>query len=311
MQRLFLFCSFIVLATMVSAQDKIITVEQDTIECRIVSIGTENINYEQEVDAYMVGKSIPLEEVATYFRLPQSTKNSFFQSPERPWLLRFNPGGSYMPWLLEDTKENFRFEENFDKGFHLNASGHYLFSKYLGVGLQYSFLYSEIDGVFPSQRIVINPNYHFYLIESEKRKQYINYAGVSFISQQFLDRNKKLQLSETLSGGIITYRNESQIYSEFPERSYYYGYGKNTLITGETFGASIGLSLEYYLSPIVSIGIGGDFFFGLLKDSEADIEHKSTYDHYYYDYYQPVHYELDNPIKLSRLDYSLSLSFHF
>jgi hypothetical protein len=312
MQKSFILFVFFALSTIVNAQDRIITVKQDTIHCQIVSIGTEHINYEQKsTNGYVVGKSIPIDQVATYFRLPRSSSNISSRRPERPWLFGISPGGSWMPWLFEDVEDVPDYAKKIATGFHLNVSGHYLITNFFGAGIQYSFFHSSTDGEYP---IVINPYYPTYTMSSEKEKQYINYIGASIIFQQFLDKKKKFQLSETLSGGMLFYRGESQTSTTYLNTSYYgssyyapiyFTYSRNTLITGRTFGATAGLSAEYYVIPSLSIGIGGDFLFGSLKKVNGEVKDSEGGKNKIKDQ------ELDEPIKLSRIDYSLSLRFHF
>lgn len=310
MQKLFFLSLFCVFTVIVSAQDKIITVNQDTINCRIVSIGAEQISYEQKSsNGYMLGRSIPISQVASYFRLPQS--DAYYTRswrPERPWLFRISPGGSWMPWLLEDVEDSPDSGKKLARGFHLNASGHYLITRFLGVGIQYSFFYSKVNDEYPINAGSYLP---IYTMLNEKEKQYVNYVGPSVIFRHFLDRNKKFQLTETLSGGVIFYRGEGQVSTVLPSTSpyespaTYSNYSANSLITGRTLGGTFGLSAEYYISPSFSIGIGGDFFFGLLK--KVDIEQRNSNN-----YNETLkNMELDDPLKISRIDYSLSMSFYF
>ena len=61
---LLLFC-----VVTIQAQDRIITVQNDTIHCRIISISEGRIYYEQPGDnSVMIGKSLPADQVSTYFR---------------------------------------------------------------------------------------------------------------------------------------------------------------------------------------------------------------------------------------------------
>ena len=306
MKKLFFLSLFSVLVVVMNAQDKIITINQDTIECHIVSIGAEQISYEQKTaNGYMFGKSISIDQVASYFRMPQpDVSRMFSRRPEHPWLFRLNAGGSWMPWLLEDTEYLPDSGKKIARGFHLNASGHYLLTRFLGVGIQYSFFQSKANAEYP----VDAGGFYLpiYTMLYEKEKQYINYVGASVIFRQFLDKNKKFQLSETLSGGVLFYRAESQASTMFPDSysSAYIEHNSNSLITGQTFGASLGISAEYYLSPFFSIGLGGDFFFGLLK--KVDVKQKGS-NNYNADIKNA---ELDDPLKISRIDYSLSLSFY-
>ena len=76
-------------------QDKIITVLQDTIHCRITSISSTHIQYEQKVENLgYVGRFIPAEQVSEYLRISQQTKiNSYDKvssqksKPTQSWLL--------------------------------------------------------------------------------------------------------------------------------------------------------------------------------------------------------------------------------
>lgn len=48
MRKSLLFLLFFMSIAAAKAQDKIITLQKDTIECRIISVGAERINYEQK-----------------------------------------------------------------------------------------------------------------------------------------------------------------------------------------------------------------------------------------------------------------------
>ena len=72
MRKLSLFFVLLLSVSMLKAQDKIITLGGDTINCKILLVGGERINYEQEnTDGHVVGKSITVEQVAEYIRTPQ------------------------------------------------------------------------------------------------------------------------------------------------------------------------------------------------------------------------------------------------
>ena len=304
MKKPLLLCLFSFLLTLANAQDKIITITQDTIDCHIVSIGAEQISYEQKTsNGYLIGKSIPRNQVETYLRLPHSSPNFFSQHPERPWLFRINSGGSWMPWLFDNTEDVPGYGKKLARGFHVNASGHYLFNPYLGLGLQYSFFQSKAEGKYP----LMSYGYSFpvYIMTSEKDKQYINYLGLSLISQQFLDKNKKIQLSETLSGGMFFYRIENQSFYHSLKSINYQTYASNSLISGHDFGATLGLSLEYYVLPSLSVGIGGNFFYASLN--KVDAKQKDSYGNDF----DIKGAKLDTSLKASRVDYSLSVSVHF
>ena len=64
---------------MASGQDKIITIQNDTIHCRILYVSPTHIQYEQKVEnGYMIGKFIPTEQVSVYLRSPQSAEVTLY-----------------------------------------------------------------------------------------------------------------------------------------------------------------------------------------------------------------------------------------
>jgi hypothetical protein len=104
-------------------------------------------------------------------------------------------------------------------------------------------------------------------------------AGLSLFFRQFFDRSRKFSLNETLSGGLLIYRIEEQNSYFVP----YYGGGylyhfppfqkinQNTFITGNTFGATVGISAEYKVLPYLSVGIGGSFMYGNFGNATCSI----------------------------------------
>jgi len=81
-----LIISFLILIPLqiVSGQDKIITIQHDTIFCRIVSVSSTHIQYEQKDENQdIVGKFLPTEQILEYYRNSQSSDiNSDRQMPK-------------------------------------------------------------------------------------------------------------------------------------------------------------------------------------------------------------------------------------
>ena len=271
MKQIFLL-SFIFVCLVLSAQDKVITVSGDTILCRIISISDNHIVYEPQIDEQSVSnKTIPIRDVADYFRAPNTqSSNGMFR--RRPWLFNLSSGVAFLPWPLENE-----YYKGRDKGFTLNTNVHYLIRDYVGLGLQCSFFMSG------------------YIRRLNPERLHINYVGLSAIFRQYFDRKRKLSLSETLSGGFLLYHSKQES-GLFPVQ--------NFLITGNTFGATVGISLEYKLLPYFSIGMGGSFMYGKL--SKANFEYKDSFG---IEEKIPKQ-ELENPLNLSRFDCSLFIRFH-
>lgn len=300
-----LFLSFILFTGLaLSAQDRIITTSGDTIVCRIVSVSGNHIVYEHTVGKQRVtGKTIPLENVAEYLRVPVAqsfNERSVPRMPEHPWLLSLSVGGAH---LLENVANEAAENDDYkklDDGFVLNASVHYLIMQYIGFGIQYSFFTSGIK----SNRWTKINDFPIYGNDDFRERQYINYIGSSVFFRQFLDNNRKFSLSETLGGGLLFYRDERQSKIFLPD--YYYSdiYGQfrhlsqNGLLTYNGFGATFCISAEYKILPYLSVGIGGNFLYGSLI--KAGREYKNSYGNTV----KITDVKLEKLVNLSRIDYS-------
>ena len=313
MRKMFLLPLALCLQITMLAQDKIVTISGDTILCRIVSISNDHIVYEQQIDKKnILGKTILLSEVGEYFREPYTQlTNGLFSSraPEKVWLLGLSVGGGHLPWLLENVTEESAGNSDYkkmDDGFALNANVHYLVTQNVGFGIQYSFFTSGYKGNYPT---MIELSYPIYSNSTIRERQYIHYAGISVLFRQFLDGNHKFSLNETFGGGLLLYRAESQSSTFLPYTTGFYttsfsNFSQNALVTGQTFGASLGISAEYKILPYLSVGFGGNLLYGKL--SKAGGEYKTSFG----DFGKFSDQDLDNPLKLSRIDYSLLIRFH-
>jgi len=211
-----------------TGQDKIITVQQDTILCRIISISSAHIQYEQKVNGYMVGKFIPAEQVLEYYRIPQTSEPKPYDlasvqkikspkpKPERRWMMGVYPGrGTLLASTAKDEKEMIAmgipksqavdYSKKLKHGWSLGGDIHYMFSDYFGLGVKYSLFTSSAKGDFT---LKIDDYFPQFMCMEINEKQYIHYAGPLVMFRQWLDENRKLQLSETLSAGYIHCRDE-------------------------------------------------------------------------------------------------------
>ena len=311
MKKLSLFFVLLLSVSILKAQDKIITLEGDTINCNILSVGGGRISYEQKkTDGSIAGKSIAAEQVAEYIRTPQPTMSSTgisqvrTSTPKHSWLIGISSGISHLPWML-DNIESYEIPEYYKDaktGFHINVGTHYMISSFFGAGVEYSFFKSSYDEI---SQTVIDPHYPTYTNYSEKFRQYMNYVGVSGIFQQHLGKGRKIRISETLSGGGIFYRAEEQAATLVPLYSEYSTITANQLTTGFTWAGKLGLSVEYNILPYLSVGLGGDLFLTWLN--EIDVKAKMSNG----EIGSMKGVKLEKSMNLSRIDGSLSLRFHF
>lgn len=303
---------FLLLFFSTKAQDRIISISHDTIHCTILSINKESIRYElNEKDGSVTGRFMNLSQVAEYTRSPQPENNSKPRKLEKSkpvnvnlWCLGLNIGGSTMPWYFDNIQSSAAMPDYYTRlktGFHINTSAHYMINGFLGVGAEYSFFNTSLSGSMPSPQY--SPS--MFLMVSEKYHQYINYLGPSVLLVQQLDVRRKFILSESLSAGVMFIRLENQ--STYPnvDNSGYSDVTNNSLFTGNSLSAKLGLTAEYRLFRNVSVGLGGDFIWCSLKKAKFESKGPNSNS-------SPTqNQELPNALNLSRIDYSFVLRYHF
>lgn len=327
MKRPLLTLLFLMALTATKAQDRIITIQNDTIECRIVSVGDARIIYEQaSSEDYAVGKSMAISDVQHYYRSSQSDfkkgndwLQTALQMPEHPYLFTLQGGlarsftdyGTYKEMLIYNgipASQASDYIEKLKNGFHINAGFHYLVFKNMGFGVDYSFFYSSSDKDF-----LINAyndmNLPLFVTISQDEKIYTHFIGFSFLFQQFPGSKGKFKITETLSPGLASLRNEtrSNQYNTYwhEDGSYYTPYKQyydqfNAVTSGTAFGVKGGLSVEYCILPQVSAGLAGNFVWAKLrKVSYKDANNEFNNE------------ELEKALDISHLDYGLTVRYSF
>ena len=307
---------------LVSGQDKIITIQQDTIFCRIVSISSTHIQYEQKVENQYVGKFIPTEQVSSYLRSSQLAEISpYYQAvrqkpkPTHRWLIGvYAGGGSLLASTANDEKSMIEmgipksqaidYNKKLKRGWSMNGDIHYLFSDNFGLGAKYSLFTSLVQKDFT---MAINSMFPEYVCVGMKEIQYIQYAGSSVIFRQWLDENHKFQLIETLSAGYVHYRDEIRMDpNQYTFLFYQNTYGipvaiYSILAESKTWGANASFSVNYFPVSRLSVGANAGFMYARL--TKADFSTKQTT--------QTIKFDKKEYEYLTRLDYSLSIRFHF
>ena len=290
------------------AQDKIITVQNDTIHGRIVSISDGRVFYEQsDNNGIVLGKSIPASQIAVYYRntidspaeyIKPAKSNS--QNPRQRWRLGMQGGIGYQLAGSDENKKQFidmgvndkvaeKFCKDMDWGYNFGADIHFLFDHWGGLGIKYSGLYS-----FAQADITINTFDGInYIYTNIKKRIYVNYIGPSFYSRLWLAPSGTFHLSSIISVGYAHYRDEE----EYNHPSLY-----NYLTKGSTFGGNISFSFEYFPLSWLSVGVSAGYFgawFGKMTISDGINEQTI----------KMKDYQLD-AINASRLDFSFGINFY-
>jgi hypothetical protein len=260
-----------------NGQDRIITVHNDTIECRIRSITQTRINYEQTGGNYTVGKFIDLSEVSEYrrgvtqqnadrpeaFRLPDSSGADVPAS--RHWQAGLRFGGTYRVASSKDAENSLVasgipyadakfFYSRLKSGVHAGGNIHYVFdgpvsSMNMAAGVKYklSSFASDLTAMVPA-----GLDYYRYNVAISE-KIYLNYVGFSYIQRQWLGQSRKFNLECEASIGYVHYRDEARL-SEI-----------NMLATGGTVGSDLGVSFTFCPLNYLSVNAGANYFIAVFK----------------------------------------------
>lgn len=311
----------------VKAQDRIITLDHDTIECRIVSVGNELISYEQKTaDNYLVGKSIPMAEVLHYLRSKEATTSDDFyrdrgrrSKPEHRFLLSLQGGlsnlindfGDFKTSMTNQglsRKEADDYISDFKSGYSVGMGVHYFLSNTIAVGVEYNLFHSSAELEFLGTGYV-GYGVPAYLNQQLEEKVYCQFVGASALFTQFAGESKKLKFTETVSPGVMLFRDESRgnsydiywgtdgFYEGEPPQ---YINTANSLTTGKAFAARGSFALDYCFTTQLSAGIYGSFTWAKLHKASVKMLD-----------YEVDEQELEDALDLSRIDYGFSVRYSF
>ena len=181
-------------------------------------------------------------------------------------------------------------DKDIKTGVHLGVDIHYLLYDQLGIGMKYLLFSSSIN-----EDLILGIDGLNYIGVDMKENIYVNYIGPSIRSAVWFDKKKrKFKLAQELSIGYAHYREETRLKLNQYESS-------NLLVTGNTWGANIGISFEYYPSEQLSVGANAGFFYATFKKVEVSNSTSSQVIELNSAYYE----------KVARIDYSLGVRYHF
>jgi hypothetical protein len=183
-----------------------------------------------------------------------------------------------------------------------------LLTTFLGLGIDYNLFYSASKGVFLAEGFG-EMNLPFFTNLDLDERLYAHFTGVTILFQQFPDKKKKIKISETISPGIVVFREEtrSSVYKIYwgENESYsgrppqYYDYNNN-IAKSTTFGAKGSMSIEYGITPQLSAGLAGNFMWAKLHKISVTSSESDTKDQ-----------ELEKLINVSHIDYGLTVRYNF
>ena len=285
--------------TCTSAQDRIITLNNDTIECRINRVTRSNIHFDVNTNGVITSGTIPLAGIISYSINPSGTGNRKTKPAVNGSFprLRVALGGgagylfsssekaeaSMVDWgLSEESAE--AYYKDLRTGFYGSGDIAWMFTPVIGAGIRYKFFdtSANTEGFF-------DPQDEFYLIYATYSERiYVNFAGVSVLYSEPLGARERLRVNCSLSAGLALYRNEAELFQG------------NFLATGNSFGMDGAVGLEYHITPAVAVGAELSSFFSQLRKFE--ITDGSTT--------ETLELEDDDIENLSRVELSLGIRFY-
>jgi len=283
------------------SQDKIITLNYDTIDCKINKISNNIIFFEVYTKGVRSTGKIPLTGVLNYTISSNLVENkkekrTVITDPFRRLRLGINGGIDY---LFASSKEaeaymsdNFGITSSEAKsyyrdlklGYNANGSLTYLITPEYGAGIKYSF-FSTSAGI----ESFVDPQDGVHLIYASYNEQiYVNYIGAVFYAQQTFGNKSKVLLNSACSFGLATYRNEAEYLKE------YY------LITGMNIGTDVSIGFEYFINRSISIGADLSALFSSIRKMEITDGINTT----------TIDLDKENYENLSRIGFSAGIRFY-
>lgn len=289
----FVVISFFCLISAGYSQDKIITNNNDTIDCKIDKVSHNTIFFELTTRGVKTTGRLPLNGILNYLIAKSPDYFQNFIPTESFQRLRFGLSGG-LGYILSSSKKaesemkNMGFEPDKVKsyyrdlrtGWYAKTDLSWFFSAKYGAGIKYKFFDTsgKTDGLVDPQDGVSL----YYTTFSEHI--YVNYVAGAFYYQEYFGRRKSLKLNTGISLGSVMYRDEAKFL-------------KNYLMTGKNFGMDVNLEVEYFLNHYLSISADlSDFTSTITKMKLSDGISSST-----------LKLEKGNYENLSRLDFSIGI----
>jgi hypothetical protein len=154
-----------------------------------------------------------------------------------------------------------------NNGFTGGIDVYRMLNSHIGYGIKYQYFNT-------SNRITTNtansPIYYYnnYTYNGDvKENIYMNYIGVGLYSNIVKAVNTGFGMNYSLSVGPAFYRNERQLFTDY------------TLITKTTFGADLGVGLDYHFTKQIAIGVRFSGFYASMPNVVINdgIQSVSTY----------------------------------
>jgi hypothetical protein len=277
------------------AQDKIITLNRDTINCLITKTSGREIRFKINTGVVSTTGKIQKKNVLGYITSGnnvQMEKNFKPQVPYLPIYLTLNSGLGYLV-ASSANAETAMIDQGFSPaaakayyrdlrpGIYISADAVWVNQREFGAGLKYKFFATsaKTEGFLDLQDGV-NLIYGSY-----KEQIYVNFIAATFRFQKSINSSNSLRMNTNCSAGLSLYRNEAE-------------YAKTDfLLMGKNFGFDTDIGLEYLFTTRLSAYCDlSAFYSNIHKMNITDGVNSTT-----------VELTKDNSENLTRIDFSLGV----
>lgn len=283
----------------ISGQDRIITLTNDTVECKINKITRSDIHFEITTAGVRTSGRMPMANILSYSVNPatnQENRDKPVVTGSFPRLrLGISGGFGYLFSSSETAEEGIvawgvtpNAAESYYKDLKTGICGSgditWMLTPGIGAGLRYKYFdtSASTEGFF-------DPHDGLYLYYSTYKEQiYVNFAGVSLYYCEPLGAGQKFKVYSAYAAGVAFYRNEAELFTG------------NYLMTGNAFGMDGSLGLEYFVRPGLSVSAELSAFYASLRKIELTNGSET----------QTMELEKENYENLSRFELSLGIRFY-
>lgn len=278
------------------AQDRIFTVSNDTIDCKINRVSAQSIHFTQfrgevKTKSIISRKDVELWQVNNSKNPEKQATADVFQNQK--WRFSMSGGGGYRLASTDELRNNLEkngipskdinsYINQIRTGVKTAGQVHYMVWDDYGLGVDYQLHHSSgsLYGTF-------DPGDTYTFIYGKLSDNiYINYMGLSFFLQQWI--NPKFKFFGQVSSGLTMFREESVIIY------------MPTLITGKAYGGNSELGVEYFIGKKISLSLSAGYFQSSISKIQLN-NGQTTLD---------IKLEKEQMEGLSRVDFGAGLIFY-
>ncbi|MCF7807051.1 MAG: hypothetical protein K9M49_02170 [Candidatus Marinimicrobia bacterium] len=225
-----------------SAQDRIITTSNDTINCRISRVDSSNYYFTIMHGNDIRNSLIPVTEVSEVERgtvaMGPTIQSQVLEPGYHKLLLQTSGGPGYRTAEIADdlTSDLREYIEELMRGYTWSSSAHYYISKDLGLGVSHAVFFAENQ----IQSIGVSDKINIQFIGPSVQSRMDNFGG-------------RFVVTSSMSLGYLSYTDKARV-------------GESMLIEGETLGALFNLDLMVPLSGVMGVLLGVSYLQGTLSE---------------------------------------------